>query len=71
MSTTKMKSTTKIMPYPRRGDTITTGGGATGIFVGTYRGCDWIAYEILDFARMCEAFDALVMHHTRASRARV
>jgi hypothetical protein len=51
MKTTKTSKTTK------RGDKVTTPGGATGWYVGTRRGLVWIAYQLHDFNEMCRAFD--------------
>jgi hypothetical protein len=44
---------------PHRGDTITTPGGSTGLYVGTSPGgIDWIAYDAESFPTMCEHFDS-------------
>lgn len=49
-----------IKETTKRGDTMTTPAGATGLYVGrTSRGLVWIAWEASAFAAMCARFDAV------------
>lgn len=44
---------------PMRGERVTNGAGAQGLFVGRdERGLVWIAWEAEAFERMCAQFDA-------------
>lgn len=53
-----MKTTTE-MHKATRGETVTNGAGATGLFVGLdAKGCRWVAWEPEAYPAMCAAFDA-------------
>lgn len=52
----------------RRGATVATPAGNTGLFVGAHAGITWLCYEPANFRAACEHFDRVVAMPVKRAR---